>query len=135
TFFSESFRLVNSSPGKFNIKFRESGTLEKRIKDTEFFIEIIRNKCLFINNNRIDIDVFDQEEEEMKNAFADRLKELKEIQETFIKLNITLSGDFSNYDKDIRKILIFRYIILKRNDYSHVTKTDYHIHTLGRYKN
>lgn len=133
TSFGESFRLINSGKGKFNINFKESGTLERRIKDTEFFCEIIKNKSLFINGNRIDLNVFDQEEETKKD-FENRLKELKDIEETFLKLNITLNDDFSNYDKDIRKILILRDIILKRKNFSHVKEKDYHIFKIGKFK-
>lgn len=134
TSFGESFRLISSSPGKFNINFKESGTLERRIKDTGFFIEVIKNKCLFINGSRMDISIPVEERKEMQSSFIDRLKELKEVQEAFFKINIKLEDDFSNYDKDIKKVMILRDIVLKRKDFSNIKKKDYHILTIGKFK-
>lgn len=105
--------------------------MKKRIKDIEFFREIITEKSIYINSNRVDLNIDNREE--INTTFSKRLKELIELEETFSKLGINLAGNFSIYENDIEKMLILRDIILKRRNYSHITGEDFHVFNIKKY--
>lgn len=117
--FGKSFVIelpkVLKSAEQIKINFKEKGTIQERIKDCCFMLELIKNKSIEINKNKLELNNFDKKDKFLKEI-PSYIKYLKEISETFQKLDITFESDLNTLTKDdIRKIEILRDTILYQN--------------------
>lgn len=117
--FGESFVIefpkVIESSDQVKIHFKEKGSIQDRITDCRFMLEMIKTKKIELNNNEIRLNKFDKEDKFLKEI-PGYIKFLEEIVETFKQLGISFESDLKKLTKDdIKKIEVLRDAILYKN--------------------
>lgn len=109
------FPKIIESSNQVKIHFNEKGSIQDRIKDCRFMLEIVRGKKININNNEIFLNNF-VEKGKFLREIPDYIIYLEEIQETFNQLGISFDRDFKSISNDdIKKIETLRDTIIYKN--------------------
>lgn len=98
--------FLNLQTRKINFKFQ--GTLQERITDMEFFIDLITNKTLTINGVTLNFPEYKDDEIEKNNIiseFNQKINKLKILQNKFKEMNIDFREDIDKLDEQDRKNL------------------------------
>lgn len=106
--FGKSFSIVVKNKDKIDINFKESGSIEERIKDCEFFREITKNKRIYFNNSELKIDCIDKSAQGILDGIENHIRVLKDIQKVFTYLGVNPKEDFDElklYSKQIHFLL------------------------------
>lgn len=115
------------NPITIKIHFNESGTIQDRIKDCSFMLEVIRNKKIEINDVEISLKQSITEVDDMAKELPAYINFLKEVSDTFKELRVPFEIDLKNLTKrDKRNMELLRDVILHK-DYKELNlKKDHH---------
>lgn len=96
------------------INFNFQGTLQERITDMNFFVDLISNRTLEINEVILDFPEYKKnksETEKIINEYNDKIRDLKELNDKFITMNIKFEEDIDKLEQQDRKnLLLFKRI-------------------------
>ena len=90
------------------INFNFKGTLQDRITDMEFFVDLIRNRSVTINGATLDLPKYKNDENEEKRLIEEynkKINDLKILRDKFLELNIDFKEDIDKLDKQSRNNL------------------------------
>lgn len=129
------FNLKNS---KINFTFQ--GTLQERITDMQFFVDLIQNKSITINGVTLDLPEYKMNKDEttkIVEEFTKKINDLKILRNKFLELNIDFKEDIDKLDKqDNKNLLLFKNIfcdnIVPQN--LNIRQTGVHFIKIGNYK-
>lgn len=119
--FGQGFEIIlpkdfsnENSKDPFKINFKEKGSIQERIIDIKFMLEIIANNSVNINGSIIELNNF--ENKSRFDGLSTYLDSLEEIVETFNKLNINFNEhlDYLNQN-DWNSINALVQIVLHKN--------------------
>ena len=103
------FDLKNS---KINFNFQ--GTLQERITDMQFFVDLIQNRSITINGVTLDLPEYKMNKDEttkIVEEFTKKINDLKILRNKFLELNIDFKEDIDKLDKqDSKNLLLFKKI-------------------------
>lgn len=90
------------------INFNFKGTLQDRITDMEFFVDLIKNRSVTINGATLDLPKYKNDENEEKRLIEEynkKINDLKILRDKFLELNIDFKEDIDKLDKQSRNNL------------------------------
>lgn len=120
--FGQSFEVIlpkdfyndEGSKEPFKINFKEKGSIQDRIKDAKFMLEIISNKSINISGSIIELNRISDESK--IQGLSRHINKLEEILETFNRLNINFNEDLEILtERDWNTINALVQIILHKN--------------------
>ncbi len=104
--------VFNLDSRKINFNFQ--GTLQDRITDMEFFIDLIKNKTVTINGATLNLPAYKEDINEENKVIEDYIKkinDLKVLRDKFLELKIDFKEDIDKLDKQSRNnLLLFKKI-------------------------
>lgn len=117
--FGESFTIefpkILERSDQIKIHFKERGSIQDRIKDCRFMLELVKTKKIELSNSEIGLNKFNKEDKFLE-GIPRYIKFLEEIKETFEQLGVSFELDIEKLTKDdIKKIQILRDTILYKN--------------------
>lgn len=96
------------------INFNFQGTLQDRITDMEFFIDLIKNKTVTINGATLNLPEYKEdinEENKLIEDYSKKINDLKVLRDKFLELKIDFKEDIDKLDKQSRNnLLLFKKI-------------------------
>lgn len=95
------------------VTFKIKGNVYERIHDTEFIIDLVKNKALTVNGEDIDlkVNVKSSEEKTYIENIKNDLERLNDIKNLFQKFNVLFNIDLDNLtDDDWKNLDMFMYI-------------------------
>lgn len=132
--FGNGFTISLQEDGEIKFNFTEKGTLKERIKDCEFFLEVLRDGKIYINDSEVLIDLEKDVPERMKETLPEYLQELKNILSVFNQLGVEPKEDFETLKSDFKEInYLIRALVEKSIDVNEVVKTNLQLITVGNY--
>ncbi|MFD5854061.1 hypothetical protein ACFWGC_28530 [Cytobacillus pseudoceanisediminis] len=103
------------SSDQVKIHFKEKGSIQDRITDCRFMLELIKTKKIELSNNELELNKFDKEDKFIKEI-PGYIKFLEETLETFKQLGISFESDFEKLTQDdIKKMKVLNDTILYQN--------------------
>ena len=104
--------VFNFESRKINFSFQ--GTLQDRITDMEFFIDLIKNKTVTINGATLNLPEYKKDINEKNKLIEDyskKVNDLKMLRDKFLELKIDFKEDIDKLDKQSRNnLLLFKKI-------------------------
>ncbi len=104
--------VFNLESRKINFSFQ--GTLQDRITDMEFFIDLIKNKTVTINGATLNLPEYKKdinEENKLIEDYSKKVNDLKMLRNKFLELKIDFREDIDKLDKQSRNnLLLFKKI-------------------------
>lgn len=108
--------VFNLESRKINFSFQ--GTLQDRITDMEFFIDLIKNKTVTINGATLNLPEYKKDINEKNKLIEDyskKVNDLKMLRDKFLELKIDFKEDIDKLDKQSRNnLLLFKKIFCDR---------------------
>lgn len=96
------------------INFNFQGTLQDRITDMEFFIDLVKNKTVTINGATLNLPAYKEdinEENRIIEDYSKKIHDLKVLRDKFLELKIDFKEDIYKLDKQSRNnLLLFKKI-------------------------
>jgi chromosome segregation ATPase len=77
---------VNNIENKFNNIENKFNNIENKFNNIDFRVKTVNNKIININNKLTHIN-------KLKNIYENKIEELEQIKEEFVKLSIKANGD------------------------------------------
>ena len=104
--------VFNLESRKINFSFQ--GTLQDRITDMEFFIDLIKNKTVTINGATLNLPEYKKDINEKNKLIEDyskKVNDLKMLRDKFLELKIDFKEDIDKLDKQSKNnLLLFKKI-------------------------
>lgn len=104
--------VFNLESRKINFCFQ--GTLQDRITDMEFFIDLIKNKTITINGATLNLPEYKKdinEKNKLIEEYSKKINDLKILRNKFLELKIDFKEDIDKLDKRSRNnLLLFKKI-------------------------
>lgn len=129
--FTIEFPKILESSDQVKIHFSEKGSIQDRIIDCSFMLQLVKHKKIDLNNNEVILNDFDKAEEFL-TEIPIHIKYLEEISETFKQLGMAIEIDLKMLSKDdINKLEALRDTVLYKNYGTlNLKKENYFIHFL-----
>lgn len=120
--------VFNLESRKINFSFQ--GTLQDRITDMEFFIDLIKNKTVTINGATLNLPEYKKDINEKNKLIEDyskKVNDLKMLRDKFLELKIDFKEDIDKLDKQSRNNLL----LLKKIFCDRIVPTNLNIQQSG----
>lgn len=108
--------VFNLESRKINFSFQ--GTLQDRITDMEFFIDLIKNKTVTINGATLNLPEYKKdinEKNKLIEEYSKKINDLKMLRDKFLELKIDFKEDIDKLDKQSKNnLLLFKKIFCDR---------------------
>lgn len=119
-----SFNLNNR---KINFNFQ--GTLQERITDMEFFVELIKYRTVTINGATLDLLNANEDVEQIIEVYNNKINELKILRDKFLELKVDFKEDIDKLNKqDKNNLLLFKKIFCDNNIPTNLNIKENNIH-------
>lgn len=106
--------FIDLNKNKFKIQYRPTSKFSNRILDLEFFIDFIRCRSFYVDNEKNSFDIQESVEEKVK-LLEEELKILKEIKEVLDVFILTNELDVTKLtNKDMFNVRLLRKTILNK---------------------
>lgn len=133
--FGNSYTILFLDNKKVDIKFKESGSIENRIKDCEFFLEIAQNKKIYLNNVEFELNLDDDSTQEVLDSIPNHITNLKNILKVFNYLGVNPKEDFNDFKDYSSQIQFLLDVFIKCNvDANKITDKQFQYVNVGNYK-